>query len=194
MKKVFLLFVCAATFAGSQAQVKFGAKAGSNFSTLSGDDADGAKMKVGVNVGVFAEVPLASSFSFRPEVVFSTQGAKSSVGSQNFKLNTSYINIPLIVKYTTTSGFFGETGPQVGILAAAKTKGIGESSDVKDAYKSTDFAWAFGLGYQLASGFGINGRYNLGLTKIADNDAKIKNSVFQLGVFYILGGGASAKK
>ena len=190
-----MLFVFATFFTASQAQVKFGVKAGLNLATLAGDDADDANSKIGVNVGGFAEIPVAETFAVKPELVFSTQGAKAETAGQDFKLNLSYINIPILGKYNTSSGFFAETGPQIGFLVAAKAKGGGESVDVKDAYKSTDFAWAFGLGYEMAeSGFGINLRYNLGLSTIDDDDAKIKNSVFQLGVFKTLGGGTAVKR
>lgn len=192
MKKVFLFFVCAASFATANAQATFGVKAGANFATLSGSDASDVKMKVGFNIGGFADVPLASSISFRPELVFSTQGAKATNAGTDYKLNTSYINVPLLAKYTSTSGFFAETGPQVGFVVAAKAKAGGTDVDVKDSYKSTDFAWAFGLGYQMASGFGINGRYNLGLSSIDKGGAKVKNSVIQVGVFYAFGS-SSAK-
>jgi hypothetical protein len=195
MKKVFLFFVCAAAITTAQAQTKFGIKAGANFASFAGDDADGAKTKVGINAGVFAEVPLASSFSFRPELVFSSQGAKSEEDGDDFKLNSNYINVPLLVKFISTSGFFAETGPQVGILASAKAKSGGVSVNVKDAYKSVDFGWGFGLGYQTPAGIGVNGRYNLGLSNVGDDDnSKLRNSVFQLGVFYTFGSGGVASK
>ena len=47
MKKLFLFFVCATTFAAAQSQVQFGAKAGVNLANLSGEDAsDDNKMKL----------------------------------------------------------------------------------------------------------------------------------------------------
>lgn len=194
MKNLLIIVVFGTFFTASQAQVKFGAKAGLNLATFAGDDADDANSKIGVNVGGFAEIPVTETFSARPELVFSTQGAKADIAGSDFKVNLSYINIPVLGKYNASSGFFAETGPQIGFLVAAKAKVGGESVDVKDAYKSTDFAWAFGLGYEMAElGFGINLRYNLGLSSIDDGDAKIKNSVFQLGVFKTLGGGTSVR-
>ena len=192
MKKVFLLFVLGATFAVSQAQVKFGAKAGLNIATLTGEDIEDVKSKLGFNVGAFAEIPVSDNFSVKPEVVYSDQGAKME-GEGDAKYNLGYVNIPVLAKYTSTSGFFGETGPQLGILASAKVKYDGGSVDYKDQTKSIDFAWAFGVGYQLEQGFGFNARYNLGLASIADGegDATVKNGVFQVGVFYTFGGSAS---
>ena len=188
MKKVFLSFFLAASFYGASAQVQFGAKAGANLATFSGDDADGAKSKIGFNVGAFAEIPVAEKFSVKPELVYSLQGAKSE-GEGDYKVNLSYINVPVLAKYNIAEGFFAETGPQIGFLVAAKAKFDGESTDVKDGYKSTDFSWAFGVGYEFTETIGANLRYNLGLSKLDEGgDAKVKNSVFQLGVFYKFGG------
>lgn len=195
MKKVILLFVLASSVVVSQAQVKFGGKAGLNLSTFSGDDADGAKSKIGFNIGALVDIPVSSNFSVKPELVFSTQGAKDEDDSDS-KLNMNYLNVPVLAKYTSASGFFGETGPQLGFLMSAKSKFGGEDVDVKDGFKSTDFSWAFGIGYQMAeSGFGVNLRYNLGLSNLPDEgEGSFKNSVFQLGIFKTFGGGATAHR
>lgn len=192
MKKVFLSFFLAASFVGANAQVQFGVKAGANVANLIGSDADGSKAKFGFNAGAFAEIPVAEKFSVKPELVYSLQGAKGEEEGVDGKLNLSYINIPVLAKYNIAEGFFAETGPQLGILASAKAKVGDHSVDVKEGYKSIDFGWAFGLGYELAEGFGFNARYNLGLSKLGeDSDAKVKNGVIQFGVFYKFG---SAKK
>ena len=199
MKKVLLFFVFATSLIVSQAQVKFGGKAGLNLSTFSGDDADDIKSKIGFNIGAFAEIPVATSFAVKPELVFSTQGAKSDDNTAgDIKLAFNYLNIPLLGKYNTSSGFFAETGPQIGFLLSAKAKSDDVDVDVKDQFKGTDFAWAFGIGYEMAeSGFGVNLRYNLGLSNLPDDDdddASFKNSVFQLGVFKTIGAGGSAHR
>jgi hypothetical protein len=49
----------------------------------------------------------------------------------------------------------------------------------------------------MASGFGINARYNLGLSNIAKDatgDDKLKASTIQVGIFYMFGGGGTARK
>lgn len=196
MKKLLLLFVCAASFAGVQAQAKFGLKAGLNVSSLTGDIED-VKSKIGFNVGGFAELPLASAFSLRPEVVFSAQGAKAEGEGQDVSLNVGYLNVPVLGKWTSESGFFAETGPQVGFLLNAKLKAEGVDVDMKDFYKSIDFGWAFGIGYEFAENLGVNGRYNLGLANIADSDSdeggSVKNSVIQVGVFYKFGSASASR-
>lgn len=190
MKKVLLVLVFAASVAAVNAQVKFGVKAGVNLANAIGSDAEDIKMKIGFNAGALVQIPVSNQFSVQPELVYSAQGFKADdEDGEELKFNAGYLNIPVLAKYTTTSGFFAETGPQVGFLINAKATLGDEKEDIKDFYKKTDFAWAFGLGYQTPSGVGINARYNLGLSKIAaEGDAKVKNGVIQVGLYYVIGG------
>lgn len=190
MKKVLLSFLMVALFTAVNAQVQFGVKAGVNSTNLTGDDTNDYQSITGFHAGVFAEIPLGRKFSIKPELMYSLQGAKSDgidsilAGST---LKTGYINIPLLAKYNIISGLYVETGPQIGFLASAKNDFNGVNHDVKDVYKTTDFSWAFGLGYELPLGLGVNARYNSGLGKIAEGQHKWRNSVFQLGIFYKFG-------
>ena len=192
MKKlVFLVFTTGVFFTAS-AQIQFGVKAGANFATLSGPGSEGATTKVDFHGGAFAHIPLVNSFFLQPELVYSRQGAKATSDGVVFNINQSYVNIPVLAKYQHSSGLYGETGPQLGFLMAASVSAGGSSQDVKSSYKSTDFSWAFGVGYKIPLiNAGIDARYNLGLSNIAAqevNGYSVKNSVFQLGVFYIFGG------
>lgn len=191
MKKVFLLFVCVASFAAANAQVKFGAKAGLNLANLVGPDVEDNKMKLGFHIGGFANIPLASQFSVQPELVFSAQGAKFEDQGDDDKYKLSYLNVPVMFQYNHASGFFAETGPQFGFLLAAKVKSDGNNVDVKDVLKTFDFAWALGAGYKFTEKVGVDLRWNFGLSKVPENDFKMRNSVLQAGVFYVLG---SSKK
>lgn len=186
MKKFFLMFVMAGAFAVAQAQqISYGVKGGLNLSNVGGEDADGNKAKLGFNAGGFVNVQVAESFSIQPELVFSLQGAKFDGDA---KVNMSYLNIPVLARYTTQSGFFAETGPQLGFLMSAKSNVDGDKTNVKDYFKKTDFAWALGIGYQTQSNIGVNARFNFGLSKMdEDGQAKIFNRVFQVGMFYVLG-------
>jgi hypothetical protein len=187
MKKI-LLFVCAVSItAFSHAQVRFGAKAGANFASVNGD-IDGTKSKVGFNAGLVSKISVSEAFSIQPELVYSTQGAK--IEELDANVNLDYINLPVLFQYNTKIGFFAETGPQVGYLLSAKIKAGDQSEDMKDDFKSIDFAWSVGIGWQMqGSGLGLNARYNIGLGKINDSegDEKVTNGVFQVGFFYMFG-------
>jgi hypothetical protein len=186
MKKLFLVAAITAVGFASKAQVTFGVKAGLNISNWTGDDADGASSLTGFNAGGLVNIPISSMFSVQPEVTYSGEGVKFDGG----KYTTNYINIPVLFQYNN-SGFYGELGPQIGILASAKAKiDGGGSSDAKDLFKSTNFSVAIGAGYKLSNiGLGFGVRYNLGVANIIDADGTdIKTSVFQVGASFSFGG------
>ncbi|HEX9512520.1 MAG TPA: porin family protein [Puia sp.] len=159
--------------------------------------------------GFLVSIPLSKKFSFQPELVYSEQGATGRpVGgylvsaTEKYKLN--YVNVPLLLKYNLPQGFFVETGPQVGLLVSANIVEtvVGNVNDnhyhVKDQFKSTDLSWALGAGYLAPIDLGFDIRYNLGLNNINNatvsgmqnapvQNGSIKNSVVQIGIFYLFG-------
>ncbi|WP_456312054.1 porin family protein [Pseudomonas shirazensis] len=181
MKKILLVAVITVLgFATVNAQgIKFGAKGGLNFASVSGDNTENTDVVTSFNFGVVSEIPISDTFSFQPELMYSGQG-------YSFNDNTialSYLNIPLMGKYYVTKGFSVEAGPQVGFLLAAKN----EKTDVKDLFNTFDFGVNFGLGYKLDNGLNFGARYNLGLSDInnvENSSGKNKNSVFQISVGY----------
>ncbi|MEZ5035340.1 MAG: porin family protein [Chitinophagaceae bacterium] len=199
MKKIMLVFVVlTATVLSSNAQTRFGVKAGGNFYTLGGDNVEGENInsKFGLNVGGLVNIPVAKKFKVQPEVVFSIQGTKEDDGGTT-NLNFNYLNIPIMAQVYVTDGFYVEAGPQVGILLKADIKEEGSSSySVKDELKGADFALGFGAGYTLPGGFGFNARYNLGLSNILKDtgEGELKNRGFQLGVSFLFGGTKGAKE
>ena len=189
MKKLALvLTVFTVSIFGVNAQIQFGVKAGANFANMT--NAEGSKSLVNFNGGALVKIPLADALSLQPEVVYSGQGAKFDGG----KISLNYINVPVLATYTLPVGVFFQTGPQIGFLMSAKQKVDGEDAvDIKSQLKSTDFSWAIGAGYLVTSAnIGFNVRYNLGLSKLADGGDS-KNTVFQVGVFYLFGEGSSKK-
>jgi hypothetical protein len=189
MKKVLFVVAILVASVAVQAQVKFGVKAGGNLSMWGGDDADEAKSKFGFHIGALANIPVSSMFSVQPEALFSAEGAKFESGGDEASYNLNFINIPVLLQYNNPSGFYAETGPQIGLLMSAKLKFEDESEDMKELFKGSNFSWAIGAGYKMASGFGFGVRYNLGLSSIVDeDDVDIKQSNFAFGVSYTFGG------
>jgi hypothetical protein len=172
----------------ARSQVKFGIKAGFNLAnqSISGVNVTSrAESKSDFYAGVLANVNFSESLILQPEFVYSGQGA--GVKDSSAKLNSEYLNIPVLLKYQHPTGVFIETGPQFGILLSAKYKSSDLSLDQKNATKSTDFAWVFGIGYKIpVLNLGLDFRYNLGLTNIENSSVvTVKNQVFQIGVFYL---------
>jgi len=184
MKKASLFALALCLFAAvSQAQVRIGARGGLNISNIVGKDAEGYKSKAGFFIGGVAEIPVVSQVSVQPEAYFSLEGAKWD-DEDGGATRLSYIKIPVLAKYTSPVGVYAETGPQVGFLVKATDEWEGDKEDIMKYLKKTEFSWAFGAGYYIIPQLGVHIRYNAGLTSFYETE---KNSVFQVGVQYMLG-------
>jgi hypothetical protein len=209
MKKTILLVALAfGMFSANAQDISFGAKAGINLASVSGDDTDDLDGRTGFHVGAVAEFSLSEKFSLQPELLYSTQGAKfeetafeqgvTARGEATVKLD--YILLPVMAKYYIAEGLSIEAGPQLGVLVSAETElelsgsadgqtvSITEENDISDEISSIDLGVNFGLGYKLDNGLNFGARYNLGLSNINDfegsDDFKNQNSVIQFSVGY----------
>lgn len=192
MKKLAVVFFAGISFATAHAQVQFGVKAGANFATQTGSDANGSKTLVNINAGAFLRLPIAPHVGIQPELLYSGQGAGYDNNGTTYHYHVNYMNIPVLLKYSFPGGPYVETGPQLGFLLSAHISNNGNSVNSKNFYNTTDFAWAFGVGYKIPmSPVGIDLRYNLGLANIEDHNSTggtgtVRNSVVQLGLTYVL--------
>lgn len=191
MKKLFLGLAVAASslvFAQEKAKstspVAFGVKAGLNISTISGGD---SKSKAGFYGGLFANIPVASSFSVQPEVLYNGVGAKAD-GLEDLKVNLSYISVPVMFQYNATPEFYLEAGPQFSFLVDSKFKYQSTSVKANDYIKGFDFGIGIGAGYFFTPNIGVNARYVAGVTdigkEVAGAQPEGKNNVFQVGLAY----------
>jgi hypothetical protein len=191
MKKLMLVLIAAGSALFAGAQVQYGIKAGYNLATVTTSPKQGGlSSKSDFDAGLFATIPLFTSCYLQPEVMYSGQGTMINDTFVSGKMNLGYINVPVLFKYQHESGLFAETGPQVGFLLSAKETAGGQTIDTKSNTQSVDFSWAFGIGYKLPMGLGIDARYNLGLTNIDKSSLSnetVKNSVFEFGLFYAFG-------
>ncbi|PWB25631.1 porin family protein [Flavobacterium sp. HTF] len=196
MKKIMLTAAAVMAFAFSNAQeTKFGVKGGLNLTNLTGD-VEGTSSLIGFHVGGFAEIKLTDKFAIQPELLFSTQGAKieETFFDESYEYDTklNYLNIPVLAKFYVTEAFSVEAGPQLGVLLSAKQDG----EDVKDFYKSVDFGFNVGAGYNFTENLSVGLRYTIGLSSVFDTpdsdelegfeieDIDVKNSVFALSLGY----------
>lgn len=170
----------------SAQHVNIGVKAGLNLYNINNDNGTEYDTKAGFHAGLLGHIHLSKQWAVQPELVYSAQGAKSTVTGVDTKINLGYINLPIMIQYMFNNGFRVQAGPQAGFLISAKAEANNKSTDIKDELKTVDFALGFGAGYiHTASGLGVDARYNLGLSNINDNSTvKQTNRGFQLGVFY----------
>jgi opacity protein-like surface antigen len=172
MKKVLLSAVAIMAFGvAAQAQdMKFGVKAGANFTNFAGDDVD-TDGKTGFYVGGLADFGISGNFHIQPELLYSSEGADDA--------SIDYIRIPVMAKYYVMEGLSLQAGPEVAFKVAS------ENDFVDEATKSIDFGIGAGVAYELPMGVFFDARYNLGLSNISDVDGgDLKNTGFMVGAGY----------
>src|SRR5688572_6753957 len=115
MKKISLFFMMLMVGFAVQAQVvNFGLKGGLNVATIDNNQNDDIKSRLAYHAGLFANIPVSSQIAIQPEAVYSSQGAKYSVGDDNLDLTLNYVNIPVMVQAMVGRGFYAQAGPQLG--------------------------------------------------------------------------------
>ena len=173
-----------AGFAHAQhkSNVHYGLKGGVNITNLASSPDVNYETKAGFYAGGLAHIHLNKSWAIQPEIMYSGQGAQAN----NAKVKLDYINVPVQLQYMFDKGFRIQTGPQLGILAAANIKQGDTKTDVKSSFKTAELGWTIGASYVGESGLGIDGRYNHGITRINDGGpTDLYNRRFQVGLFYV---------
>jgi len=181
----------------SMSPVRFGLKAGMNVASLSKDAGlEDQKSKIGFNAGVFANIPVAESFSIQPEVLYNQLGAKiesrdeytiAGVTTRNvesYSTNLDYLTVPVMFQYNFVPNFYIEAGPEFGFMLSAKNKGdrtttvttgsntsttnASYTDDIdKDNLNTFNFGVGIGLGYYFTDNIGLTARYVAGVTDVA---------------------------
>lgn len=173
---LMLLVLFAVEYADAQHK-NFGVKAGLNVASLSNSD---SSTLIGFHVGGLAEfMIMTEKLSLQPEVLFSTQGAKSDSGD-DLKLN--YITVPVMFKYYFLEYLSVEAGPRIGFLISAKEG----NSDVKDSFNAMDFGVDAGVNYDITKRIFAQLRYDYGVIDVQkgvpSGEDGSKNGVIQLSV------------
>lgn len=169
MKKLILSFFAVIAFGTLNAQdMKFGVKAGANFSNLTGDvDADG---RTGFYFGGLVDFAISEKFHVQPEVLYSMEGAKDA--------ELDFVRIPIMAKYYVMDGLNLQAGPLLGFK-------VGGEEFTDEATKSIDFGLGLGGAYEMSMGVFVDLRYNIGLSNISDVDGfDAGTSAFQVGLGY----------
>ena len=188
--KNYLNFAFAAILMSNAANAQhmnIGIKAGLNIYNIHNDNSSAYDTKAGFHAGLVGHFHLDKHLAFQPELVYSAEGAKYTIAGIKTNINLGYINVPLLLQYMFSNGFRLEAGPQVGFLANANSETNNNKTNIKNNLRKADFSIGMGLGYvNPASGFGIDARYNLGISNINENSSvKSSNRGLQLGVFYL---------
>ena len=195
MKKILMIAAMMVATVAAKAQFEPGTftlqpKVGVTLATISSDD---TKFKFGMAAGIEGQYQLNNWFGLSAAVMYSQQGAKAK--NYDVKLNTEYINIPVMAKFYVTKGLSLNVGVQPGFMTKAKAKGDGRTIDVKSNCNKVDFSIPMSIAYEFENGLTFEARYTTGLTNVGkdlfdstdsswDKAYKNKNEVFMLTVGY----------
>jgi hypothetical protein len=165
----------------------FGVKAGLNVYNVHNSNGTYYNPVAGVHAGGLAHIHLTDHWAVQPEVVLSTQGARFRNAGNETRYNLTYVNIPVLAQYMFNNGFRVQAGPQVGFLVHAVSRNNELKQHIAENYNKVDFGLAAGASYQIPnSGFGLDARFNVGLSDIDKNSSmNSSNRGFQAGVFYL---------
>jgi hypothetical protein len=201
-------------------KIEFGLDGGANWSTIK--NLDGAKSLTGFNLGFYFDFKLKNpSWMLNTGVIVkSNMGADElpvyslgipdldnafAGGKISRKIN--YFNVPIMMKYTFKNHIFLKGGIQLGLRYKAFDEfknSVNEEDDlkykldIKDQFHPLDAGLAFGAGYRLMKGNGMNIglQYYLGLIDIRVDDSSPNqfNRVLYLTVGIPIGKNPKKKK
>lgn len=225
MKKILITMMALVVATGAFAQLNFGVKVGGNLATISGmtsednglDFGDLAKvtpsqsMKVGFNVGAWAEYMVMPMLGVQVELNYSMQGVNTKVETSSSLLGAAsttdtsygagYVNVPILAK-AHFANIAAYVGPQLGFATGFKytstvttdDKATEYEPEAVEDYSGFDFSLVVGAQYKLTANIGVDARYNIGLTNVfptlKNDEGEVtregfgKQGVLQIGVFY----------
>lgn len=194
MKKLFLMALMAfiattASFAQwSVGSITVQPKIGINGANIT--DADNSDSRIGLVLGGEFEYRVSPIFSLSAGALYSMQGCKGTAedddgNTGDVSLKLDYINVPILANVYVVKGLAVKLGIQPGFnvrhKATASVSGVNVTTNLP-GIKSVDFSIPIGVSYEF-NRFVIDGRYNLGVTKLIDG-ADSKHSVFQFTFGY----------
>jgi opacity protein-like surface antigen len=179
---VAMLAALVSTTALAEMNLEVGAKGGINIGDIWGSDADSlgvdTSSRVGFLGGAFLGATFNENFGARLEVLYAQRGQKSTIDDVEYTMKLDYVEIAL---YGTASypasdmvSVYGFAGPYVGFNSKAEISN-GETEDIKDNIKSTDFGLGGGAGVSYMATdmlkIFLEAQYNIGLMSIDDSDS-----------------------
>lgn len=179
----------------------FGVKGGVTLSNLYAGDVDDKNGRVGFNLGVLGRTDPEQPIGLQAELLYTTKGETFIYDGffidQEFKLNLSYVDLPVMVSVRAGEALEFQGGLYAGLLLSSNLTSsgdLGTSSDVldKDNFNALDYGLVGGVAFN-AGAIQVGARYNYGLSKLASSDeakavlGDAKNAYAQLYVAFGFG-------
>jgi len=218
MKKQILLLIVtvSALYTSAQVTPQFTVKAGLSSAGIRGEAAsnlnnlldftDGmvtTQNRTGFFAGVAVGIPLNEKITLEPGIYYSQKGyeLRGELGIKGVaflganaraRLQSDYIDVPVLLKANVGSGLKIFAGPQISYLASSNVKtsagilGINLFNNTLDAsnqFNKWDMGLTGGVSYEFKNGFSVSGAYDHGLSRIdANNSVNGYNSSIKVGV------------
>lgn len=157
MKKYTLLFLALfATF--TMMSQEFGTRLGVDFASARVEIAGDSNTETGTGfyLGIFGSFDISDKFAIRPEVNYSNVDVEDTPFDQ--------ISVPILAQFATSDSFRILVGPSFGFLL-----------DTDEGVDTFNFGFDFGLAYNFNEKFALEGRYNLGLSNLIDDEPDLVN-------------------
>lgn len=172
MKKILLasLLVCFTTICMAQ-EVRYGVRGALNVSNLDFDpDATFEnKHRNGFAFAGFVEYGFSEDLALHTELQWSAEGGKDE------DLRADYIQMPILLKLSTSDRLSFMAGPQVAL----------KTWQNNDGFSTFAFSGVVGAEYMITDELFVDARFSYGLTNILDEDdipnLEAKNHVMQFG-------------
>lgn len=180
---------------GAALAVKYGVKAGVNFSNMSNDMTFDPSFSIGTGFHVGAlmnlhwgqrtasSLPGTGLWGLQPEILFANHAIKS--GGGDIKLN--YIKVPVMLKVYPLSALSVEVGPEFSYLISSSPESMkvdGATVKVGDC-KGFNFGAGVGASYEFGFGLMVGARYSMNFTELGKNLKWKNNSNVQITVGWL---------
>lgn len=198
---VFTVISSLVVFAQEKGIIEFGGNLGLNYSRVSNLDKGITDSRTAFNIGVSGEYYFSDRWGLKAKIIYDSKGWSNgfiyneytSVNTiTDFKLN--YITIPVMANwhFGSTRKWYLNFGPYIGVLTSAKDSKL--NTDLKEAFNTTDFGLAYGIGYK----FSVNEKMKMfveyenqgGVSDIFKNSLNssvtTNRGAFNLGVLMLL--------
>lgn len=213
---LLLLVTVSALYTSAQVTPQFTVKAGLSSAGIRGEAAsnlnnllnftDGmvtTQNRTGFFAGVAVGIPLNEKITLEPGIYYSQKGyeLRGELGIKGVeflgvnaraRLQSDYIDVPILLKANLGGGLKIFAGPQISYLASSNLKtsagilGINLFNNTLDAsnqFNKWDMGLTGGVSYEFKNGFSVSGAYDHGLSRIdANNSINGYNSSIKVGV------------
>jgi opacity protein-like surface antigen len=174
------------TSSESRPTPKIGIKGGVNFSNFFIDDVNDNNAKAGLNLGLFAKLPVSKGVSIQPELLYSSKGAKVSYNNPllggEYRFNMNYLELPVLAVFNLGKNFNIHAGGYAAYLTSANVKAEDNGSSNEELisfdeeqFNRFDYGLVGGLGFDIKN-ISIGARYNYGLNQIGEKDQSVLSS------------------